>query len=249
MSNNIIQQINKLIIKNNLKEAIELLNKYSTLINKDVINYLNKKIQEKNKINSLSDDKLYVIQEYEKTGKELLNKKQYNAALTYFLKGLNETGCNIFNYYIGKTCFKMKSYNGAIPYLIKYNEEGIEKLFKSNIYLGVIANIKRESIDKYLDILHFISNIENLNFKTEMLDKNAYLTNEITKQFECGNQFDIQKLNEIKQLYLEGNIKKANHYLDIMISKKDKTKQEKKQIEELIKCKKLYIKKHKYSLN
>ena len=94
---------------------------------------------------------------YDMEAKLLYRKEKLEEAYDYYLAGLYVTQHNIFNYYLGKMCYKNRYVEEAREYLENYIKNGGEKLSKSLLYLNRIYRIKKMEI-KILIMLEFLNN-------------------------------------------------------------------------------------------
>ena len=140
----ILNYIDKLIIKdeqvaiavlNNLSNRVDFSN-YST-----EVNWLKNKIVERKKYNDLDDIYKEFYNLCIRKGIECIDTEKYEEALKYFEMGKAKTQHPIFDYYIGRTYFKLKDFNNAFDSLSIYEKNGGEKFVRATILLKVIGNV------------------------------------------------------------------------------------------------------------
>lgn len=148
---------------------------------------------------SLEQQKQYDI--FKSKGSILYREYDLQRAYDYYLAGLFVTNHNVFNYYLGKICYKKGNFNEACKHLETYIEHGGEKLSKSLLYLSRIYR-NRQNEKKYLEYVQNISQLsrffeENFEFlDTDSLDEeNDYIKNREMKK----NTVSIESFEEFKE--------------------------------------------------
>lgn len=237
--------IRRMIKNNELFRAEEIIKSFDQLdVYNEELRYLKNCLKEKRKIED--DDTIFFI----KSGRKCYQKENYKDALSEYKKGLKKTNNAIFNYYIGKMYYKLGRKKDASRYLKIYAHFGADKLSKCYLYLYLCSKDKRDYYKKKIDI---ISKIEETDFQIKTLEEKKYeevvVTLEEIKSNEIkGTKETIETLKEIKRLYESGRQKEGDKLLKSLSQKKDKTKEEKIEIEDMQKQKKLYLNKYKYGL-
>lgn len=201
-SNNfqLFKEINNLIDNNELLYATKKLKDLNIeeldRNDKEIFKFLKGKINEK-EINT------YDIQEDLEYGKHYLSIKKYTNALFYFRNGLLKSGASIFDYYIGKTYFKMgtsyehkKYYYVSYDYFKRYASIGGEKLSKAYYYLASLYfwNIKKP--EKSKQAIDFSENIARICGDEESV---IPFKNKLYKLVEEKNERKLQKLMKLKR--------------------------------------------------
>ena len=169
-----LKECNKLVdidlylAKDFLKKIIEK-NTNNKSLNK--IEYIKNKIQNKEQYNKYTEQDRELINYYINSAKEYIEQENYEYALYTYEAGLYITKNNIFNYYIGKTYYKLENYKISNKYLLKYNEKGTEKLEKSTLYICMINSIfnNKKNNKKILDNLKQLSYLEDFSFELDEL--------------------------------------------------------------------------------
>ena len=141
-------------------------------------NILKNKIEEICHYTNLDIYTKYLIDSYLLFGKFYYKNKDFKKAYSYYIQGLNRTGYNLFNYYIGKIHYKMHNNKGAIKYFKEYNKTGFDKWQKSRLYLGKILKFTNELslCQKYYDEINHINEIfyfSKTNFNIDEKDDNV----------------------------------------------------------------------------
>ena len=249
-----------------------IINLYPTYIYKVQLNCLKNMILERENYLKLSEKEQKQFNFIQKKGKELYKRcnlsKRYSydmeakllyrketldEAYDYYLAGLYITQHNIFNYYLGKICYKNNRHEEACKYLETYIKNGGEKLSKSLLYLNKIYKNKRmkskhqmlakriTELSKFFgddfEFFDFPLRHENYIKNSENKDTN-YL--EIFEQPKMSNNLK-ERLENIKNLILVHQDKKADKLiLELEREKNNMNDDDRKAFLQFKKNKKLY---------
>ncbi len=165
-NDNDLKDIVFLIQRGYIEEAKNLLNKAISNENKSTkkIKFIKKLLEEKENYMLKSDQEREQIEEYKRLGRINYKTRKLNNALDKYKSGLDATGENVFNYYIGKIYFKMDDFNHAEEYLIKYKENnGADKYLKSILYRTSIK-LKKHNYKKYNKLLKEFNEIASIYY-------------------------------------------------------------------------------------
>lgn len=148
-------------------ELIEVLDIFGSGIYDTELFSLKNMLVEKKKYNSLNAD---VRKNYDNLKVEAtiaFKSKDYDLALEKFNAAYETSKLPIMYYYIGKTLFKQGDFVAARDYLLKYSENGGEKLDKCLLYLGVInKNLgKTKKATKYFSVMNKLNDSFGSDFK------------------------------------------------------------------------------------
>ena len=193
--------------------AKDLLMKYGYKIkNDDVLNILNNKVNEKIYYDELSDDLKDLYVKCYAEGNELLKSKKFEEAFNKFKEGFDNTGCNNFLYYMGKTLYKAGLYSEAFKYLNNYVIVGGTKLEKACLYLFHIATKfkKRKQCVKYYKIIELV--------RTEL--KRDFSISYSFKKME--EETDYAKIKASKALRNAFEVDEENNVFRLLLNDKDK---------------------------
>ena len=191
-----ISDCNYLINKGYIKEAKELFKIIVNLNNNKYnvqINYLQNKLNEIKFEQQMSKEDVKNYTLCMEFGRYYLEEEKYEDALKYFIKGLHLTNHNIFNYYIGKTYYKLGIYDYAINYFEKYYNKGTYKIGKCTLYLCRAY--------KYTSTNHEIRNKNFINRNNNLLQKCLNISLLGDYEFVLDNLFmsDRTKLKQNKR--------------------------------------------------
>ena len=196
---------------------------------------------------------------YDMEAKLLYRKEKLEEAYDYYLAGLYVTQHNIFNYYLGKMCYKNDCIDEALHYFKIYVKNGGEKLSKSLLYLSGIYKMKKVNDkaqlfhERMIEINKFFEN--NFRFKNCPIMPDSYFKVENeesvknvcenqTKKIEIKEEVSInlkERLEDIKRLILMHQDKKADKMLlELEQEKNNMNKEEKQILLQFQKNKKLY---------
>ena len=196
---------------------------------------------------------------YDMEAKLLYKKEKLEKAYDYYLMGLYITQLNIFNYYLGKMCYKNDCIDEALHYFKIYVKNGGEKLSKSLLYLSGIYKMKKVNDkaqlfhERMIEINKFFEN--NFRFKNCPIMPHSYfeVENEESVKNVCENQIKKieikeevsinlkERLEDIKRLILMHQDKKADKMLsELEQEKNNMNKKEKQILLQFQKNKKLY---------
>jgi hypothetical protein len=258
----LIKEANELIENNLINEAkikIDTIKKhYNYYSQKQIVSFLENKLNEKNIYNNLSKKIKNQIEEYKKLGKLNYYFGDYYSSYQYFSAGLYLTSYNEFYYYMAKCLFFMDRQEEAAKMFLKYMKTGYNKKIKCYKYLSKCNYVynykeKRKFYNKYLLLKNSLYNKEtNLekysDYTTDFLNQketNNKSINEIIEEFDSYSNID--KLKYIKYLY-QHNYKAIADKLYNKYNKEFKNdKSVKNEHLSLIKNKKLYINQGKYN--
>lgn len=148
-------------------ELIEVLDIFGSGVYDTELFCLKNMLTEKIKYEGLSPE---VKENYDNLKAEAtvaFKSKDYDLALDKFNSALEVSKLPIMNYYIGKTLFKRGDYTAARDYLLKYSENGGEKLDKCMLYLGVINKKigKTKKASKYFSVMNKLNDSFGSDFK------------------------------------------------------------------------------------
>lgn len=137
----LLQEINALVEKNS-KLGQELLDKVKYDANANKYNLelsvMKNKAREINDINSLSEEDRVLYNKIRSKAKELMKVKNYKGAYEEYCKGKELFNLPIFDYYIGRTLYKIGD-TSAKYNLISYVRNGGRKTANALLYLDNIA--------------------------------------------------------------------------------------------------------------
>ena len=185
--------------------------------------------------------------------KILYKKEKLAEAYDYYLTGLYVTQHNIFNYYLGKMCYKNRYVEEAREYLENYIKNGGEKLSKSLLYLNRIYRIKKMKnksqffSERMLEITEFFE--DDFEFLSLPLPYEYYIKNNGNKDINYVGIFEQpkmsnnlkEKLENIKNLILVHQDKKADKLiLELEREKNNMDDEDRKAFLQFQKNKKLY---------
>lgn len=194
----ILNYIDKLIYKDE-EVALAVLNNLSSQMDFSnyltEINWLKNKIVERKKYNDLDDIHKEFYDLCIRKGLECIDTEKYEEALKYFEIGKTKTKHPIFDYYIGKTYFKLKNSNNAFNSLSAYEKNGGEKFVKTAILLKIIGNVDNKENK---------TNKRNIKAK-KIIDcfdscKGLHLPISVKGQYK---NFDSAKEKATKRLYMK----------------------------------------------
>lgn len=189
-----------------------------------------------------------------KRGKEEYQNSNLKRSCAYYQAGLSETKQNIFNYYFGKMLYKSKCFYQAKKYLERYIAQGGEKFAKASLYLFYIyKRLKKEK--KSLECLKRIIRFNILFQEDFQFNCDKYVLK--TGGDNCIGQDDImietnitsfsheyvqEQLSKVKNLLLIGQYKQAEKLLKKLDQEqRDMTLEDRKQVEQFHKDKRLYL--------
>lgn len=171
----LLHTIDILIENNKIEEAEQLLNRMQKINHKHkkIESFLIEKVYNKKHKNSLPNEVRKQVEYYINLG----HTTDLNNALQAYINGLQFTHEDIFNYYIGKTLYKLKNYDAAFQYFTQY--QGTEKRSKKYHYLLKInQRVKKIKLSKDLladiEALYKFQNFSEISIKTsrrELVDK------------------------------------------------------------------------------
>lgn len=230
-----------------LEELIPIIEGYE-----EEIKYLQNKINEKKLYQSLTEDKKIAYDKVMEKGRAYNHANDFYTANDYYICGLDITNHPIFDYYIGKMLYKIGKLDGAYYHLSKYREHGGEKLLKSLVYLNAInyKNGNIEEIKKNEEVANRLKTTLDINFKPLMLARfieKTEMNNSVNKKDKIKLDEDFfGQIQELRNLYRNGKISKANKILENLIKESENSYQTKK-LQSLARSKTLYINQGKYS--
>lgn len=200
-----------------------------------VINYVVKRMEEKQRFRQVSREEFELYNNYLNEIKKAFNSFNFKRAYTLSAEALKNTGFAVFDYYAGKSLYKIGIFDYAEQYLLRYLDHASTKFVKANHYL---ANIYRRSnhsdvaqqLDRESDILasYFVSEWELNNSKKrpnrKRKKKKPLVTvdgvrGDIDKYMETACEFKIedfdtysfaQKMAFIRSLHMNNHSKVAD---------------------------------------
>ena len=194
---------------------------------------------------------------YDMEAKLLYRKEKLEEAYDYYLAGLYVTQHNIFNYYLGKMCYKNSHIDEAYEYFEEYIKNGGEKLSKALLYLNRIYKIKKIKdkpqvfSERITELTRFFDNefefknipiIEDYYFEIESEDNIKNVSEDEIDNTKKDVDINLEeKLETIKKLILAHQDKKADKMLlELEREKNNMNKEEKQILLQFQKNKKLY---------
>lgn len=158
-----LRDINNLIKEKKLDEATILLNKLPKEIvssNKIIVKYLRGKITELNSRDEEDNIAFYYSKLYNYKG-------EYEKSLSIYYDMLVKTNKNIYNYYVGRSLYKMGYQLEALEYLNKYIKKGGFKLPNALLICTIILrNHKRyKTLNVYMKRCQVINFFNESNFE------------------------------------------------------------------------------------
>ncbi len=194
---------------------------------------------------------------YDMEAKLLYRKEKLEEAYDYYLAGLYVTQHNIFNYYLGKMCYKNSHIDEACEYFEEYIKNGGEKLSKALLYLNRIYKIKKIKnksqlfSERITELTRFFDN--KFEFKNIPIIEDYYFEIESENNIKNVPEDEIddtkkdvdinleEKLENIKNLILVHQDKKADKLiLELEREKNNMNKEDKQILLQFQKNKKLY---------
>ena len=183
---------------------------------------------------------------YDMEAKLLYRKEKLEEAYDYYLAGLYVTQHNIFNYYLGKMCYKNSHIDEACEYFEEYIKNGGEKLSKALLYLNRIYKIKKIKdkpqvfSEMITELTRFFDNefefknipiIEDYYFEIESEDNIKNVSEDEIDNTKKDVDINLEeKLETIKKLILTHQDKKADKILLELEREKNNMNREDKQI-------------------
>ena len=183
---------------------------------------------------------------YDMEAKLLYRKEKLEEAYDYYLAGLYVTQHNIFNYYLGKMCYKNSHIDEACEYFEEYIKNGGEKLSKALLYLNRIYKIKKIKdkpqvfSERITELTRFFDNefeyknipiIEDYYFEIESEDNIKNVSEDEIDNTKKDVDINLEeKLETIKKLILAHQDKKADKILLELEREKNNMNREDKQI-------------------
>lgn len=194
---------------------------------------------------------------YDMEAKLLYRKEKLEESYDYYLAGLYVTQHNIFNYYLGKMCYKNSHIDEAREYFEEYIKNGGEKLSKALLYLNRIYKIKKIKYkpqlfsERITELTRFFDNefefknipiIEDYYFEIESEDNIKNVSEDEIDDTKKDVDINLEeKLENIKNLILVHQDKKADKLiLELEREKNNMNKEDKQILLQFQKNKKLY---------
>lgn len=250
----VILKINKLIEKEKFEESYYNIRrlKNNTKCDQDIIDLLERKLNDSKKIKDLKERNLYDrMLEFKSHGKLNGYYDDYYTAQQYYTAGFYITGYVDFYYYLGVNYFRMGRQGEAVKMFKKYIKNGgYNKLHKAYRYLYRCYRIfNNKEKNEFLKLSNSYKRI-TMFLEDEQFNKVEYNFDEISIQ-DIINEFDsyenIKKLHALKYLYQKGNMQIADRlykkYKNVFKEDKSVNKEHKKLLTE----KTLYINQAKFS--
>ncbi len=240
-----IMKLTMILIKNNYrkysKQLLDAIIIKSKNMNNQEIEFIKK---------SINNDETLIEQEIDcyNLGKKHLEESNFPEAIKVFESGFYLNNNPIFLYYLGKTLYKENLYAQSQNLFLHYLEHGTLKSDKAYLYLSAIM-LKMHKIkkhEKYVNQSNFVSKM--LSNEIYIYSKNNILEEDNhnrEKGIDNETLFEnsLNNYDEIRQLYINGDIKKADRLLKELETKSDKTNADKKELSLIKKDKKLLINK------
>lgn len=166
------------LIDVDIKKAKLILNGISEYVDDttylEEINFLKRKINEKELYFEMSDEKSYIYELEIQSISENIRRRKFDSVYFSCINISNISDCPIVYYYLGKIYFKMYKFEEAKKLFSEYMKHGGEKALKCLLYLSIISNCEGdfESTLKYIELSHKIEQVENRSFGLEsMIDE------------------------------------------------------------------------------
>lgn len=194
-------------------------------------------------------------------GRNFYDIGDYERAYYHYELAKEEIDHPIFDYYLGKMLYKQKKYLDALPYFQEYYSHGGKKLPNCLLYIIKIYEMQKDykKVNKLSLKLKKLEDTFGFNFqfrvysrrnRNEFYDyvKNIAVENismsledfleEEALELESYEDYNfLQKLQVIKNLMMQHQLKRAECYLKNLVPE---TKEEKKELQQFQKSKKVY---------
>lgn len=199
LESNIHKFILEVAYKNHLIDYESLLREINKLIKKDYklgknileqvkydlqeknyrveLNYLQRKINEKQLYEELTEEQQKIYHTVIRNGNGYYKERKTKSFYKEYLIGKEKTNHPIFDYYIGKSLYKMHDYENSEKYLLEYLKTGGEKLPKALLYLECIKckNLKNE--EKHNTGIHYIEKLNSFDGESISINKTRIKSN------------------------------------------------------------------------